>query len=199
MAYHGPRVKLSRRLGIPLTTKAAKVMVTKPYGPGQHGQRRSARLTDFGTQLLEKQKLKAQYNVNEKQLRRYYQEAKRLKGNTGENLVRLLEQRLDAVVLRSGIAPTIFAARQLVSHGHILVNGQKVNVPSQQVEVGHVVSLREKSRNMQVIIDSLSIAATQPYLEVDRSLFTAKLVKEPSRDEVPVLCEIARVIEFCAR
>ena len=199
MPYRGPKVKLSRRLGVPLTKKAIIVMLQKPYGPGDHGQRRSGRLSDFGRQLLEKQRLKFQYNVSEKQLRRYYKAASASKGNTGDTLIRLMESRLDALVLRAGFAPTIFAARQLVSHGHIKVNGKKVSYPSYHVKTGTPIQIKEESKNIPIIKDALEQCTPAAYMEVDKANFSAKMIKDPERSEIPVECEVAKVVEFCSR
>ena len=126
MKYTGPKVKLSRALGIPLTPKAMKYMARKPYPPGPHGMRkRHKKQSEFGNQLMEKQRLRAQYNLSEKQLRNYYRAASQEKGNTGENLIQKLESRLDAIILRAGFSPTIYGARQLVNHGHVLVNAKR--------------------------------------------------------------------------
>ncbi len=199
MNYTGPRVKLSRRLGVPLTPKAVKVMIHKPLPPGQHGGRRRRALSDYGKQLLEKQKLKSQYNVTERQLRNYYKRAKQLKGNSGENLIALLETRLDAVVLRSGLTPTIYAARQLVRHGHIMLNGKKVDLPAYAVSVTDVVSVKEKSRGIPCVQEALQTAVVPAYIELNKAEFSGKLVKIPTRDEVPVQCDVPLVVEFYSR
>ncbi|MCB0345461.1 MAG: 30S ribosomal protein S4 [Bdellovibrionales bacterium] len=199
MNYTGPRVKLSRRLGVPLTPKAVKVMIHKPLPPGQHGGRRRRALSDYGKQLLEKQKLKSQYNVNERQLRNYYKSAKQLKGNTGENLIALLESRLDAVVLRAGLTPTIYSARQLVRHGHVTVNDKKIDLPSYRVAVSDVVSVKEKSRAIPCVQEALQTAVVPAYIELNKANFAGRLVKIPAREEVPVQCDIPLVVEFYSR
>ena len=130
MKYNGPKVRLSRKLGLPLTTKAERYRENKPYPPGQHGLRRRRRPSNYSQQLMEKQRLRFQYNVSERQLRNYFAHAAGKKGVTGDNLVAILETRLDALVLRTGFAPTIFAARQVVGHGYSHGNGRKVNIPS---------------------------------------------------------------------
>lgn len=161
MKYTGPKVKLSRKLGFSLTPKARKYMDRKPYPPGQHGPiKRRAKLSDYGRQLLEKQRLRLQYNVHERQMRNYFREASRLAGNTGDNLIQLLESRLDALVYRAGFAPTIYAARQYVRHGHIEVNGKKVDIPSYRVKPNDVIQVREKvaslnASKMQSVLHSL--------------------------------------------
>ncbi|NLG50633.1 MAG: 30S ribosomal protein S4 [Chloroflexi bacterium] len=202
MKYTGPKVKLSRRLGIPLTPKAAQVMERHPYPPGQHGQAqgaRASRMSNYKQQLLEKQRLKAQYNIHERQMRNYFERASSKKGNTIDNLIQMLETRLDAVVLRSGLAPTIYAARQLVNHGHIQVNGRRVNVPGYTVAIGDTVSVKEKSRNLPVIEEALDAAAPPQYLNVNPEERTVQLGYLPRREEVPVICDMIQVIEFYSR
>ena len=144
--FTGPKVKKSRALGVALTPKAQKYMKNRPYPPGQHGQRRRRRPSDYGVQLLEKQRLRFQYNVSESQLRKAYKQATRMPGSTGDNLVQLLETRMDCLVLRAGLAPTIYAARQYVTHGHFRLNGKKATIPSQRLKVGDVITVREKSQ-----------------------------------------------------
>ena len=176
----------------------------REYGPGQHGQRRKQKLSDFGIQLRAKQKLKGYYgDLTEKQFRRIYSEAERVKGDTSENLIGLLERRLDAVVYRSKFVPTVFASRQFVNHGHVMVNGRRVNIPSYQLKEGDVVQLREKSRQLALVID----AAGSPerdvpeYINVDHSKMTAELVRTPSLSDVPypVMMEPNLVVEFYAK
>lgn len=199
MSYRGPKAKLSRRLGVPLTEKASKVMLRKPYAPGQHGQRRRRGLSNYGKQLLEKQRLRFQYNVSEKQLRNYFSIAKAVKGTTPDELVRLLETRLDNVVYRSGFAPTIYAARQLVSHGHVLVDGKKVDIPGYRVLQEHVVTIKEKSRKMPIIVDALERAASVPYLECDKGQFSTRVMRAPERSEIPITCDAQLVVELYSR
>ena len=202
MKYTGPKVKLSRKLGIPLTSKAARLMERRPYPPGQHGQeagRRASRMSSYKQQLLEKQRLKAQYNIHERQMQNYFNRAVRKKGNTIDNLAQMLESRLDAIVLRSGFAPSIYAARQLVNHGHILVNGSRVNVPGYAVKVGDTVSVKEKSRNLPVIEEGLDAAAPPEYLIVSPEERSVQLRYMPIRDEIPVICDMIQVIEFYSR
>jgi small subunit ribosomal protein S4 len=197
----GPKVKLSRQLGIALTPKAAKVMEKKPHPPGEHGRAQNFRrkLSDYKRQLMEKQKLRAQYNIHERQLRNYFEKAQRKKGNTGDNLIEMLELRLDAVVLRGGLARTIYAARQLVTHGHILVNGQRVDVPGYTVKVGDVVSVREKSRQLPGILDAMNDAQGVPYLTLDRNNVSIRVNELPQRDLIPVICDVPLVIEYYSR
>ena len=195
----GPKVKLSRKLGVSLTPKSSLVMLHKPYGPGQHGQRRSGRRSDYGLQLLEKQKLKYQYNISERQLRNYYREANQIKGNTADNLLRILDSRLDAVVLRAGFAPTVYAARQLVSHAHVMVDGKIVNFPGFRVTSEMEISIKEKSRNIPFIAEALQTTEAPPYVEVQAAEYKCKLARVPEREEVPIICEIPQVVEYYSR
>lgn len=197
----GPKVRISRRLGIPITPKASRIMERRPNPPGQHGpMMRRSKMSEYKRQLIEKQRLRFQYNVKEKQMVNYYHKAARKAINTGEALIHLLETRLDAVVLRAGLTPTIYAARQFVSHGHIEVNGKRVNIPSYNVSIGDVVSVREKSRNLQMVKDSVETRpTTPPYLEFSEGDMAVKLLQLPRREEVPVICDIPLVIEFYAR
>jgi small subunit ribosomal protein S4 len=198
MSYKGPKAKKSRSLGVPLTPKAAVIMEKRPAPPGQHGAKRRNR-SDFGAQLLQKQRLKFQYNVSERQLRRYYLEAKRQKGSTGERLIQILESRLDNVVYRSGFAATIYAARQLVGHGHVQINGRKANIPSQLVSPNEVIGLREKSRGLLVVKDALSRANRPSYIEVDLDKLEAKQLRKPESIEVPIVCNLQAVVEYFSR
>lgn len=193
------KVRLSRKLGVPLTPKASIVMLHKPYGPGQHGQRRSGRKSDFGRQLLEKQRLKFQYNISEKQLRKYYKKANAAKGNTADNLVQLLEARLDVAVLRACFATTIYAARQLVSHGHIKVNGKGVNFPSYVIKPGDKISVKEKSQKIPTVGEAVQTLVAPAYVELNKDSFTASIQRIPEREEVPIVCEVAQVVEFYSR
>lgn len=197
----GPKVKISRQLGVPLTPKAAKVMEKKPYPPGEHGRTQSFRrkLSDYKRQLIEKQKLRAQYNIHERQLRNYYAKANRKVGNTGENLIQLLEMRLDAIVQRGGLAPTIYAARQFVTHGHILVNGKRVNVPAYTVSVGDVISVKPKSQQLPVIQQAIADSQSVPYLALDRNAASVTVLDTPQRDQIPVICDLPLVIEYYSR
>jgi small subunit ribosomal protein S4 len=202
MNYTGPKVRLSRRFGVPLTPKAAKIMEKRGYPPGQHGRMaaRFSKVSDYKRQLQEKQLLRAQYNIHERQLRNYYQKASSRVGNTPDNLIQLIETRLDAVVMRAGLARSIYAARQYVTHGHIEVNGKRVNIPSYNVEVGDVVSVKEKSLKMPCFTEALeSTIAPPPYLDRDEAAMSVKLLYLPKRDEVPVICEMSLVIEFYSR
>ena len=196
--FNGPKVKASRKLGIPLTDKASRYMEKRNTLPGQHGMKRRRRPSNYGRQLLEKQRLRYQYNVSEKQLRNYFKKAARQKGVTGENLVRILESRLDASVLRAGFAPTIYAARQVVGHGHIKVNGRKVDVPSYRVRVGDEVEIKDKSKKLRIFNESRG-ASVPGYISVDSSGYKAEITAVPNREEVPVVCEVPLVVEFYSR
>jgi small subunit ribosomal protein S4 len=173
-------------------------MEKRPAPPGQHGARRRSR-SDFGQQLLEKQRLKFQYNVSERQLRKYFLIARSSKGSTGEQLLQLLESRLDNMVYRAGFAPTIYAARQLVSHGHIEVNGRKVNIPSQLVSLTDTIAIREKSKALLIIKEALSRTVRPTYVETDAEKLTAKRIREPESHEIPVSCNIQAVVEFFSK
>jgi small subunit ribosomal protein S4 len=196
--YIGPKVRLSRRVGIPLTPKAVKVMDRKPFRPGVHKSTKT-KLSTYGQQLAEVQKVKYAYNITRRQLKRYFEEAQRRKGNTVDNLFKLLESRLDVVLLRAGFVPTIYAAQQLVSHGHVKVNGKKVNIRSFRVKVGDEIALTEKGSKIPVVEESLKTLAPAKYLEVDKSRFTCKLIKEITREDVPLDCQANQVVEFLAR
>lgn len=200
MNYNGPKVKLSRKLGLELTPKARKITAKKPYPPGQHGaSKRRGKQSDYGKQLMEKQRLRMQYNVSESQMRNYYKKATRLVGNTADLLVQLLETRLDAVVMRAGFARTIYASRQYVSHGHVLVNGKRVNVPSYHVKPNDVVVIKEKSRKLECFQEAVRSSAAPQYLEVSKADFSAKLINAPAREDIPAICEVALVVEFYSR
>ena len=175
----------------------------RSYDPGQHGQRRKQQVSDIGLQLRAKQKLKGYYgNLTETQFARTYTEAARRKGNTAENLIGLLESRLDAVVYRAKFVPTVFAARQFVNHGHVLVNGKRVNIASYRVKAGDIVSVRERSKNMALVLEALQSGErdTPDYVEVDAKAMTAKFIRAPEFSEVPypVKMEPSLVIEFYA-
>jgi small subunit ribosomal protein S4 len=176
----------------------------REYGPGQHGQRRKGKTSDFGTQLKAKQKLKGYYgSITEKQFRRYYAEAVRMRGDSGENLIGLLECRLDAVVYRAKFVPTVFAARQFVSHGHVKVNGRRVNVASYMVKVGDLIEIKEASRQMALVLEAVQLAERDvpDYFDVDHSKMTAKMTRVPGLAEVPypVQMEPNLVVEFYSR
>jgi small subunit ribosomal protein S4 len=197
------KYKLDRRMGENIWGRPKSPINQRQYGPGQHGQRRKSKVSDFGLQLRAKQKLKGYYgNLTEKQFRRTYDEASRRKGNTSENLIGLLESRLDAIVYRSKFVPTPFAARQFVNHGHVLVNGKKVNIASYRCKAGDVIEVRERSRNMALVLEALqsSERETPDYLTVDAKHMQATYVRQPELAEVPypVKMEPNLVIEFYA-
>ncbi len=201
---HSTKYKIDRRMGENIWGRPKSPVNKRPYGPGQHGQNRRSKLSDFGTQLRAKQKLKGYYgNITEKQFRRTYGEATRLRGDASENLIGLLERRLDAVVYRSKFVPTVFAARQFVNHGHVLVNGKRVNIPSYRCKEGDVVEVREKSRTMALVLEALESSERElpDYISVDPKAMKATLTRIPSFDEVPypVVMEPNLVVEFYSR
>jgi small subunit ribosomal protein S4 len=200
---HSAKYKLDRRMGENIWGRAKSPVNQRSYGPGQHGQRRKSKVSDFGLQLRAKQKLKGYYgSLTEKQFSRIYTEAARRKGNTSENLIALLESRLDAVVYRAKFVPTVFAARQFVNHGHVLVNGKRVNIPSYRVKAGDVVEVRERSRNMALVLEAMASAEREvpDYIEVDAKGLSAKFIRAPELAEVPypVKMEPNLVVEFYA-
>ncbi len=199
------KYKISRRLGENLWGRAKDPVNRRAYGPGQHGSASARKkLSDYGTQLREKQKLKAYYgNITEKQFYKVYVEAARLKGDTSENLMGLLESRLDAVIYRMCVAPTVFAARQLVNHGHIKVNGRRVNIPSYSVKEGDVIELREKSKQIPMIMESLQSPERDvpEYIEMDTKAVKATFTRKPKLMDIPypVKMEPNLVVEFYSR
>ncbi len=200
MNYTGPKVKLSRKLGINLTPKAGKISGNKPYPPGQHGaSKKRAKQSDYGRQLLEKQRLRLQYNLSEKQMSNSYAKAANMTGNTADLLVQILECKLDALLYRAGLARTMYASRQYVVHGHILVNGKRVDRPSYTIKVGDVISIREKSRKLECFQEAIRNANSPAYLEMSKADFSAKLGYVPHKDEVPIQCEVSLVVEYYSR
>ena len=176
------KYKIDRRMGQNIWGRPKSPVNRREYGPGQHGQRRKGKLSDFGTQLKAKQKLKGYYgNISEKQFRKYYAEAIRMKGDSGDNMIGLLERRLDAVVYRAKFVPTVFAARQFVNHGHVKVNGRRVNIASYLVKPGDVVEVKEASRQLVIVLEAVGLAERDvpDYYEVDHSKMTAKLTRVP--------------------
>ncbi|NBQ93204.1 MAG: 30S ribosomal protein S4 [Micrococcales bacterium] len=198
------KTRLSRSLGIALTPKAAKYLEKRPYAPGQHGRTKRKADSDFAVRLREKQRLRAQYGVREAQLRKTFNDAKKSEGLTGENLVELLEMRLDALVLRSGFARTIAQARQMVVHRHILIDGKLVDRPSARVKVGQMIHVRPKSEStepFQVAAAGGHVDVLPPvpgYLSVELDKLQATLVRRPKRSEVPITCEVQLVVEYYA-
>lgn len=200
MSYRGPKAKKSRRLGVAITPKSQKYLETRPQPPGQHGRgRRPSKLSDYGRQLMEKQRIRFQYNMSEKQLRLAYDRASRSQDPTPDVLIQSLETRLDAVVLRAGFARSIFAARQYVNHGHFMVNGKKVDVPSYQVKVGDDVSVRPKSKELDCFKNALAMAEKVPYVTTNESDMSCRLSNIPIREEIPVIGDVATVVEFYSR
>ncbi len=197
------KYKLDRRMGENIWGRPKSPVNKREYGPGQHGQRRKGKMSDFGIQLRAKQKLKGYYgDVTEKQFKKTYQEASRMKGDTSQNLIGLLERRLDIVVYRAKFAPTIFSARQIVSHGHILVNGTRCNIASRQVRPGDVISLGAKAKDMALIAEAQSLPERDvpEYVSTDGTE-KATYVRVPTLDEVPypVKMEPNLVVEFYSR
>lgn len=197
------KYKINRRLGVNLWGRPKSPVNKRDYGPGQHGQRRK-KPTDYGTQLMAKQKLKGYYgNISEKQFHRYYQEAIRRRGDTSENLIGLLERRLDAVVYRMKFVPTVFAARQFISHGHITVNGRRVNIPSFLVKEGDVVAVKEKSRDLALVLEAARLPERDvpEYMSVDLDKMVGTFVRTPLLADVPfpVQMEPNLVIEYYSR
>ena len=197
------KYKIDRRMGENIWGRAKSPVNKREYGPGQHGQRRKGKTSDFGLQLRAKQKLKGYYgDVTEKQFKRTYQEAAQMKGDTGQNLIGLLEQRLDMVVYRAKFAPTIFSARQVVSHGHIYVNGVKCNIASRRVRPGDVVSLGKKAKEMALIAEAQTLAEREiPDYVAPDGTDKITFVRVPTLDEVPypVKMEPNLVVEFYSR
>ena len=198
------KYKIDRRMGENIWGRAKSPVNRREYGPGQHGQRRKGKLSDFGLQLRAKQKLKGYYgDLTEKQFKRTYVEAARVKGDTGENLIGLLERRLDAVVYRAKFVPTVFAARQFVNHGHVTVNGKRVNIPSYRVKEGDVIEVRQKSKQMALVLEASQLPERDvpEYLEVDHSKMVATFIRTPGLGDVPypVMMEPNLVIEYYAQ
>ena len=204
-SYHGPKAKVQRRFGQVLVPRAKyqKILEKRAYPPGDHGKEksfRSGRRSDYGNQLAEKQKLSFIFNIRERQMRKYFLRARRQAGNTGENLLILLERRLDNIVYRAGFAATIWAARQMVKHGHVLVDGARLDLPSYSVKPGQSIQLVEKMRQNVHVVEALeSTPYTLPYMSVDRMTKTASLTKIPSREEIPVPVTEQLIVEFYTR
>ncbi len=198
--YIGPKSKIARKFGEAIFG-TDKSLEKKNYPPGQHGlMRKRKKVSEYGTQLLEKQKAKAIYGIQEKQFRRTFEEAARVGGITGENLLRILECRLDNVVYRLGIAPTRAAARQLVSHRHITVNGAVVNIPSYQLRSGDVVGVREKSKSLEVIQESLSGGRSRySWLEGEGSQMSGKFLQKPDRADIPENIKEQLIVELYSK
>ncbi len=198
------KTRLSRALGIALTPKAARYLEKRPYAPGEHGRTKRKADSDYAVRLREKQRLRAQYGLREKQLRIVFNEARRTSGLTGENLVELLEQRLDALVLRSGFARTTAQARQAVVHRHILVDGQTVDRPSYRVKPGQTIHVKAKSEGLEPFQVAAAgghsdvLAKVPGYIEVELDKLQSKLIRRPRRAEVPIQADVQLVVEYYA-
>ena len=198
------KYKIDRRLGENIWGRPKSPVNKREYGPGQHGQRRKGKMSDFGLQLRAKQKLKGHYGeISEKQFRKTYEEADRRKGDTPDNLIGLLESRLDAVVYRAKFVPTIFAARQFVNHGHVNVNGTRVNIGSYRCKPGDVIAVKEKSKQLAFVIEASQLAERDvpEYVEADHHKMAATFVRVPALSDVPyaVVMEPNLVVEFYSR
>jgi small subunit ribosomal protein S4 len=198
------KYKLDRRMGQNIWGRPKSPVNRREYGPGQHGQRRKGKLSDYGVQLRAKQKLRGYYaNITEKQFRRIYDEAIRMKGDSGANMIGLLERRLDALIFRAKFVPTIWSARQFVNHGHVKVNGRRVTIPSFRVKVGDTVELKDASKQLALVIEATHLAERDvpDYIEVDHTRMTARLSRVPQLTEVPyaVQMEPHLVVEYYSR
>ena len=196
--------KIDRRMGQNVWGRPKSPVNRREYGPGQHGQRRKGKLSDYGVQLRAKQKLRGYYgNITERQFRGIYEEAIRMRGDSGAHLIGLLERRLDAVVYRAKLVPTVFAARQFVSHGHVKVNGRRVTISSYLVKAGDVVEVKDASKQLVIVLESVALAERDvpEYIEADHQKMTAKLARVPALSDVPypVQMEPNLVIEFYSR
>ena len=196
--------KIDRRLGENIWGRPKSPLNARAYGPGQHGQRRKGKTSDYGLQLRAKQKLKGYYgSITEKAFKKLYTEAARIKGDTGERLIGLLESRLDAIVYRAKFVPTVFAARQFVSHGHIKVNGKRVTIASYRCKAGDVIEVKEASKQLALVLEASGLAERDvpDYIEVDHSKMVAKLARIPAINEVPypVQMEPHLVVEYYSR
>lgn len=198
------KYKIDRRMGQNIWGRPKSPVNRREYGPGQHGQRRKGKLSDYGIQLRAKQKLKGYYaNISEKQFRGIYDEAIRMKGDSGANLIGLLERRLDAVVYRAKFVATPFAARQFINHGHVKVNGRRVNIPSYRCKVGDVIEVKDKSKQLAIVLEATQLAERDvpDYIEVDHSKMTAKLARIPALGDVPYAAQMEPnlVVEYYSR
>ena len=194
--YTGPAYKRSRRVGIS-TLENGKELVKKPYGPGQHGNGRKGKLSNYGVQLVEKQKIRFIYGISEKQLKKTFERAAKLKGIHGENILKLLESRLDNIVYRMGLASTRSGARQFVNHGHVSVNGRKVDIPSYQVKPGDVVAVRENSKDHKAMKESLEkVTKTVDYVSFDKNKLEGTYIRLPERSELSSDVNESLVVEF---
>jgi small subunit ribosomal protein S4 len=200
--YRGPKHKISRRFGMNIFETDKDPLDKRPYPPGQHGRTRRRKVSDYGLQLIEKQKVKYIYGVLEKQFRNYFKESARRKGVTGTTLMQMLECRLDNVVFRCGFANTRPQARQLVTHRHFQVNGRLVNIPSFQVKAGDKITLREKSRKNVFVLESLKKRTGRgrvPYISMDDSSFTGEMISVPERADIPVTVQEQLIVELYSK
>ena len=194
--YTGSSYKQARRVGFSIT-ETGKELAKRPYGPGQHGKDRKGKLSDYGTQLKEKQKVRFMYGLNERQFRKTFDEASKIQGIHGTNFLRLLESRLDNLVFRIGFASTRRGARQLVNHGHVTVNGKKVDIPSYRVKVGDVISLKDKDKELKVVLDSLAkVTKRVEFINYDDKKMEATYVRLPERGELNADINEALIVEF---
>lgn len=194
--YTGPSYKKSRRVGFS-TLETGKDLAKRPYGPGQHGKDRKGKLSNYGVQLKEKQKVKFMYGLNERQFRKTFEEAAKIKGIHGENFLKLLESRLDNLVYRLGFANTRRAARQLVNHGHITVDGKKVDIPSFRVKVGSTITLKENSKDHKAALSSLeAVNKRVEFISFDDSKKEGKYVRLPERSELNADIDESLIVEF---
>ena len=198
------KYKIDRRMGENIWGRPKSPVNLRSYGPGQHGQMRRSKLSDFGLQMRAKQKLKGYYgNINERQFKNIFKEAVRIQGDTSENIIGLLERRLDALIYRAKFVPTVFSARQFISHGHVKVNGSRVNIPSYRLKTGDIVEIKDKSKSLELVLNGQDSSERDvpDYIECDQKKLTAKLTRIPALDEVPypVQMEPNLVVEFYSR
>ena len=194
--YTGPSYKKARRVGFSIS-ETGKELARRPYGPGQHGADRKGKSSDYGTQLKEKQKLRFMYGVNERQFHKTFLEAEKMQGIHGTNFLRLLESRLDNLVYRIGFASTRRAARQLVNHGHVTVNGKKVDIPSYRVKPGDVIAMKEDDKNLKVVAEALSkVTKRVEFINYDENKMEATYVRLPERNELNADINEALIVEF---
>ena len=198
------KYKIDRRMGENIWGRPKSPVNLRAYGPGQHGQQRKGKLSDFGLQMRAKQKLKGYYgNITEKQFKKMFKEAERIKGDTSENIIGLLERRLDSVIYRAKFVPTVFSARQFINHGHVKVNGKRVNIPSYLLKTGDLIELKEKSRSLEIVLRGIESTERDipDYIECDQKKLTAKITRIPKLAEVPypVQMEPNLVVEFYSR
>ncbi len=194
--YTGPSYRQSRRIGFSIS-ETGKELARRPYGPGQHGSDRKGKLSDYGTQLKEKQKVRFMYGLNERQFRKTFNEASKMQGIQGDNFLKLLEARLDNIAYRAGFASTRRGARQLVNHGHVTVNGKKVNIPSYRVKPGDVVAIKESDKDLKVVAEALAkVTKRVEFITYDEGKMEATFVRYPERNELNADINEALIVEF---